>query len=180
VPKKLLAIAAMAVLVALANPAAASAAAATGVLTVTATPTGSIFLVFNSDPAGVVLGGTGTRTASLAFGAVSAFPIPAGTCPTVGVTCVGTFANVTASSPFDVFVFKSNLTSANYTLTAALGTADAVNTWTVGATTLTTTAATLGATFAYATNNPLTLNLAIPNTVTAAISNTINFTATSN
>jgi glycerol-3-phosphate dehydrogenase len=46
---------------------------ASGTLSVTATVNGTISLVFNSDAAGVTLGGAGTNAATLAFGTVQAF-----------------------------------------------------------------------------------------------------------
>jgi hypothetical protein len=80
-----------------------------------------------------------------------------------------------------VVVQVANQTSSNYTLTAQLNTADAVNTWKIGATTVTSaSAASLTATGAYGTS-VYTLNLTIPFSEAAgAISNTINFVATAN
>jgi hypothetical protein len=80
----------------------------------------------------------------------------------------------------DVVVQVANQTSSNYTLTAALQTTDATNTWQLGATTITTTPATLTATGAYGSTS-YTVKLTIPFTEAAgAITNTINFTATAN
>jgi hypothetical protein len=74
----------------------------------------------------------------------------------------------------------ANQSSANYTLTAALQTADATNSWFLGATGLTTSAATLTSTGAYG-STAYTFKLTIPFSATpGAISNTINFTATAN
>ena len=56
------------------SSAAVAQTTASGTLTVTATVTGSINLVFNSDAAGLALSsGAGTNAATLAFGNVSAF-----------------------------------------------------------------------------------------------------------
>jgi hypothetical protein len=157
----------------------ASAQTATGTLTVTATVNSSINLVFNNDAAGVPLSaGAGTNTATLAFGNVSAFGAIA-----ANITRTTTAANFTISTPVDVLVTKANSASANYTLKAQLGAADAVNTWQVGGTTVTSAAqATITATGTYAANTPEAIALTIPFATAnaTAISNTINFTATAN
>ena len=156
----------------------ASAQTATGTLTVTATVQGSINLVFNSDAAGVALTGSGTNAATLAFGNVSAFgAVSAGVVRTVAAT------SFTVSSAVDVDVTKTNSASANYTLKAQLGAADAVNTWQVGGVTVNNAAAaTITATGAYATNNNFPVAITVPFTTASgtAISNTINYTATAN
>jgi hypothetical protein len=158
----------------------ASAQTATGTLTVTATVNGSISLVFNNDAAGVPLSsGAGTNTATLAFGNVSAFGALAANVTRTVVA--GT--SFTVSTPVDVLVTKANSASANYTLKAQLGAADAVNTWGVGGTTVTSAAqATITATGAYASNVPEAIALTVPFTTASAtvINNTINFTATAN
>ena len=80
----------------------------------------------------------------------------------------------------DVNVTKANSASANYTLKAQLGSADAVNTWAVGGTAVTSAAAaTITATGAYATNVNFPVALTVPFATAAntAISNTLNFTA---
>ena len=116
----------------------AAAQTATGTLTVTATVNGTINLVFNTDPNGVpLLSGAGTNTATLAFGNVSAFGAVA-----ANVTRSTTATTFTVSTPVDVLVSEANSASANYKLTAQLGTADAVNTWQVGGNTVTNAAAT--------------------------------------
>ena len=153
---------------------------ATGTLTVTATVNSSINLVFNSDAAGVALAsGAGTNAATLAFGNVSAFgAVAAGITRTV---VAGT--SFTVSTPVDVLVSKANSSSANYTLKAQLGAADATNTWAVAGNTITNAAATtLTATGTYGSNAAEAIALTVPFTTASgtAISNTINFTATSN
>jgi hypothetical protein len=157
----------------------AAAQTATGTLTVTATVNSSINLVFNNDAAGVPLSsGAGTNTATLNFGNVSAFGAVA-----ANVTRSTTATTFTVSTPVDVLVTKANSASANYTLKAQLGAADAVNTWQVGGTTVTNAAqSTITATGTYGANVPEAIALTVPFTTAnaTAISNTINFTATAN
>jgi hypothetical protein len=157
----------------------ADAATAPGTLAVTATVQSSIGLVFNTDPSGITLGGSGTNAATMAFGSVSAF---GGTLP-ANVTRTYGSGNFTLNTQFDVDVTLANSTSANYTLAVELATADAVNTWKVGGNAVTSTAATsLGATEAYNTNIMFPFALTIPNATATGtlISNTLNFTATAN
>lgn len=159
-------------------PALASAQTATGTLNVTATVNGSINLVFNSDAAGVALTGSGTNNATLAFGNVSAFGAVA-----AGVVRTTTATTFTVSSAVDVNVTKTNSASANYTLKAQLGAADAVNTWQVGGTAVTSAAqATITATGTYAANSNFPVAITVPFTTASGtvISNTINYTATAN
>jgi hypothetical protein len=153
---------------------------ASGTLTVTATVNSSISLVFNSDAAGVPLSsGAGTNAATLAFGNVSAFgAIAANITRTV---VAGT--SFTVSTPVDVLVSKFNSSSANYTLKAQLGTADATNTWQVATNTITSAApTTITATGTYGSNAAEAIAITVPNATAGGtnISNTINFTATSN
>lgn len=153
---------------------------ASGTLTVSATVNSAINLVFNSDPAGVALtSGAGTNNAALAFGNVSAFGgVAAGVTRTV---VPGT--SFTVSTPVDVQVNQSNSSSANYTLKAQLGSADAANTWQVAGNTITNASATtITATGAYGSNASNAVAITVPFTTASgtSISNTINFTATSN
>ena len=157
----------------------AAAQTATGALTVSATVTGSINLVFNSHAGGVALtSGAGTNAAALDFGTVSAFgAIPA------TITRTTTASDFTVSTPVDVLVTKTNSASANYTLSTQLSTADAVNTWAANGTSFTNaTAATATAAGTYGSNVPVTLAITIPFTTASgtAISNVVNFTATAN
>jgi hypothetical protein len=159
--------------------AAQAGSTANGTLTVSATVNGSITLIFNSDAAGVALTGDGTNAATLAFGTVQAF----GGTLTPGVARSTTANNFTVSSAVDVRVDKANSSSATYTLKAQLGTADATNTWTVGSATVTNAAAaTVTSTGAYATKSNFPVAITIPFTTASgtSISNTINYTATSN
>ncbi|MFL6388815.1 MAG: hypothetical protein ACJ71U_15135 [Terriglobales bacterium] len=161
------------------SSAAVAQTTASGTLNVTATVTGSINLVFNSDGSGLALAsGAGTNAATLAFGNVSAFgAIPAGI---VRSTTASTF---TVSSAVDVLVTKTNSTSANYSLTAQLGAADAVNTWSVGGVAVTNgSAAPITATGTYAANSNFPVAITVPFTTASGtlISNTINYVATAN
>jgi hypothetical protein len=161
------------------SSAAVAQTTASGTLTVSATVNGSIQLVFNSDAAGVALSsGAGTNAATLAFGNVSAFGTVA-----AGVARTTTASNFTVSSPVDVQVSKTNSASANYTLKAQLGTADATNTWSVGGVAVTSAAqSTLTATGAYAANSNFPVAITVPFTSASGttISNTINYVATAN
>jgi hypothetical protein len=161
------------------SSAALAQTTASGTLTVSATVNGSIQLVFNSDAAGVALSsGAGTNAATLAFGNVSAF----GTVP-AGIARTTTASNFTVSSAVDVQVSKTNSASANYTLKAQLGTADATNTWSVGGVAVTSAAqATLTATGTYAANSNFPVAITVPFTSASgtSISNTINYVATAN
>jgi len=91
-----------------------------------------------TDANGVTLTGSGTNVATLDFGAVSQFTTPP---PKVTQTVAAT--SFTVSTPFNVSVTKSNVTSANYALTAELQTTDAVNGWTIDTFPLTTVPAAL-------------------------------------
>ena len=155
----------------------AFATSATGTVTVTATTVASISLTFQSDGSGITLANDGTAAVTVAFGSVQAY---GGSVPTgVTKTANGT-TNWSLSTPIDVVVEVANQSSSNYTLTAALQNADSINGWALGATPLSTTAASLTSTGAYGTT-PYTLTLTIPFSEAAgAISNTINFTATAN
>jgi hypothetical protein len=156
---------------------AAAQDTSSGTLTVTATVESSIGLTFENDAAGVAMTGAGTNAATMALGAVSAY----NTIATPGVTRTVGASNFTVSSPFGVKVVKANTSSANYTLAAALGSADATNTWKINATTLSTTNQNLGTTYAYGSAVAHTVSLTVPFTAsTGAVSKVLNFTATAN
>ena len=150
-----------------------------GTLTVTATVQSSISLTFITDTNGVALTGSGTNAATLAFGNVSQFSSPP---PKITETIGAT--SFTVSTPFDVAVAKSNVTSANYALTAEVQTADSVNTWMIDTFPLTivpAAATSLTVTGVYDTSVMHTLYLTIPFSAGATvISNSINFVATAN
>jgi environmental stress-induced protein Ves len=158
----------------------AMAATGSGTLTLTATVTDSINLVLNSDASGLALSsGSGTNAATLAFGNIQAFggAVPA------GVTRTTTASDFTVSTPVDVYVAKYNNASPNFTLTAQLGSADAVNTWHVGGVAVTSgAAAQITTTGAYASADAQPIALTVPFTSASGtlISNTINFVATAN
>jgi hypothetical protein len=175
--KKLLILTIAAAAVLLMPTFASAQATATGTLTVSATVTSSIQLVFNSDAAGVALGGSGTSAATLAFGSVSAF----GAAP-AGVTITPGANSFTVSSPVDVKVTAANSASANYTLAAVLNTVDNTNTWTISGSGNLNTPQTLTGTGAYGANTPETVTISIPfsDPSGTSISNTIKFTATAN
>jgi hypothetical protein len=157
--------------------AAAQANSATGTLTVTATVESSIGLTFENDAAGVALTGAGTNAATMALGSISAY----GTIATPGVSRTVSASDLTVSSPFGVRVIKANTSSANYTLAAALASADSTNTWRVNAVTLTTSNQNLGTTYAYGSSVAHTMYLTVPFTAsTGAVSKVLNFTATAN
>ena len=156
---------------------AAAQDTSSGTLTVTATVESSIGLTFENDPAGVTLTGASSNAATMALGAVSAY----NTISTPGVTRTVGATNFTVSSPFGVKVVKANTSSSDYTLTAALGSADATNVWRINATTLNTSNQSLGATYAYGSAVAHTLYLTVPFTAsTGAVSKVLNFTATAN
>lgn len=150
-----------------------------GTLTVRAELASSINLTFLTDTNGVALTGSGTNVATLDFGAVSQFTTP----PPKVTQTVGA-ASFTVSTPFDVLVTKSNVTSANYALTAELQTPDAVNGWTIDTFPLTTVpaaATSLTVTGVYDSDAVHTLFLTIPFSEGATtVSNTINFVAIAN
>jgi hypothetical protein len=147
-----------------------------GTLTVTATVTSSISMVFDEDSSGVALTGNSTGAATLAFGAVSAYYAePA------NVTGTENGTSFTVSTPFDVNVTQANGSSANYALTAQLGSSDSVNTWKVDSIQINGASPTpITGSFNYGSDALHTLSLTVPYTVTSGISNTINFTASAN
>jgi hypothetical protein len=159
--------------------ASAQGQTSSGTLAVSAELQSSITLSFVSDANGVSLTGSGTNAASLGFGSVSRF-----TSPPAHVTQVNGATSFTVSTPFDVLVLKSNVTSANYALSAQLQAVDGTNSWTIDTFVVATnpTAPTsLTVTGVYANNVPHTLILTIPYSEgTATISNSINFLATAN
>jgi hypothetical protein len=154
-----------------------AAAQSSGTLTVTATVESSIAMTFENDAAGVVLTGASTNAATMAFGTISAY----NTIATPNVNRTVAASDFTVSSLFGVKVVKANSSSASYTLAAALGSADATNTWRINSTTLTTTPQNLGTTYSYNTAVAHTVYLTVPLTAsTGAVSKVLNFTATAN
>ncbi|HKF23676.1 MAG TPA: hypothetical protein VKE93_19025 [Candidatus Angelobacter sp.] len=158
---------------------------ATGVINGTLINKNGITLVFDSDPAGVALGNSGTSAASVNFGNISAFgPLSGGvTRPSV------TVANFTVQTIFDVNVIQGGLASVTYTLTANLAAAAPTGfTYKVDAVTLTTAAQTIQANGTYNTDVAHNLGLVVLTAAPGAggpavgspIAATINFTATAN
>lgn len=163
---------------AIAMPIMSAAQTASGTLTVKATIASSISMVFNSDASGVALSsGAGTNAATLDFGSISAYGALGG-----NISRTVAASSFTVSTPFDVHVDKSNSSSANYTLKAQLGSADAVNTWALSGTAISSASqSTLTATGAYGADAPYTLALTVPfSSAAPSINNTINFVATAN
>ena len=150
---------------------------ASGTLAVKASISSSITMVFNSDASGVALTGSGSNSATLDFGSISAYGVVPGT-----ITRTLGASSFTVSTPFDVHVEKFNSASSNYTLKAQLAAADAVNTWAVGGTSVTSAGqSTITATGSYGADAPYALALTIPfSNTSASISNTVNFVATAN
>jgi hypothetical protein len=138
----------------------ANAQTGSGTLGVTATVQGSISLTFVTDASGLAVTGTGTSTASLPFGVVSMYSgsLPPGVTRTLnGVT------SFNLSTPFDVRVDLANSISTAYTLTATLATADAINTWSIGATNISSAGPfALTAAGVYGTAVPYTLKIVVP------------------
>lgn len=158
---------------------------ASGTINATLINKSAIALVFDSDPAGVVLGNSGSSTASLNFGTVSAFgSLSAGvTRPTV---LAGSY---TVRTLFDVNVTAGGGNSLNYTLSANLAAVAATGfSYAVDAVTLTTTAQSIQTNGNYGTDVQHSMNLTISTAAPGAggpvvgtpISATINFLATAN
>ena len=162
------------------SSAAVAQTTASGTLTVTATVTGSINLVFNSDASGLALSsGAGTNAATLAFGNVSAFGAIS-----AGIVRSTTATNFTVSSAVDVLVTKTNSASANYTLDSPAGLGgrsehlDASAAWRYEY----AAQSTLTATGTYAANSNFPVAITVPFTTASGtlISNSINYVATAN
>ena len=164
------------VLSALAFIGIANAQTGSGTLGVTATVAGSISLTFVTDASGLAVTGAGTSTASLPFGIVKMF---GGSVPTNVTKTVSGSTSFSLATPFDVRVDLANSASTAYTPTATLATADAVNTWLIGATDISSAGPfALTAAGVYGTAVPYTPHLTIPASETAgAISNSIGFSA---
>lgn len=163
----------------------ADAQTATGTINATLINKSGIALVFDTDPAGVVLGNAGTAAANINFGAVSAFgPLSAGvTRPTVLA------GGYTVKTIFDVNVLQGGGASPNYTLSASLGAAAPTGfSYAVDTSTLTTTAQNIQTNGTYGTHVQHSLSLTISTAAAGAggpavgtpLTTTINFTATAN
>jgi len=114
-------------------------------------------MVLYSDPSGVTLGNSGTSSASLAFGNVAAY----GTLAT-NVTRTNGTNSFTVSTPFDINVQASGLSSTSYALSATLSSAAPTGvTLQLDTVTLTTTSQTLPNSGSYGTNVSHTLSAVI-------------------
>jgi hypothetical protein len=153
----------------------ANAQTGSGTLSVTATVAGSINLTFVTDASGLAVMGTGTSVASLPLGTVSMF---GGSVPT-NVTKTIAATSFSLATPFDVKVDLANSASTTFTLTATLTSADAVNTWKLGAIDISAAAAhALTAAGVYGVASPYTLTITVPASEAGGlISNSIGFTA---
>ena len=174
----ILAVLSILTVVTLASPASAQVTD-TGTLSITGTVQSSISLIFNSDPAGVTLTGSGTDNATLPFGDIQAY----GGSMSPGVTRTVGPDSFTVSSPVGVQVKKANSSSANYTLTAVLNGVDVTNTWQVaGVTVMNGAAATITTTGMYDNDVSNSVAVTIPFLTAGgtAIDNSIGFTATAN
>ena len=158
---------------------------ATGVINGTLVNKNGIAIVFNTDPAGVTLGASGTSAASLNFGSISAFgPLSAGVSRTSLVA-----ATFTVRTIFDVQVVQGGLNSTTYSLSANLAAVAPTGfSYRIDAVNLTTVAQTVQASAPYNNNVPHNLDLTISRAAPGAggpavgtpITATINFTATAN
>lgn len=158
--------------------AASAQTTANGTLAITGTVQSSVYLTVENAPGGPTLTNAGHPDASLALGNVSAYPesaVPAGFTKTVGAS------DFTLSANFGILVVKSNTSSANYTLKAALTTDPGDVHWSIDSVALSTVSADVTTTDSYGTQVDHPLALTIPLAFTGgSINNTINFTATAN
>jgi hypothetical protein len=154
----------------------ASAQTGAGTLGVTASIQGSISLTFVTDASGLAVTGTGTSTASLPFGAVSMY---SGSLPTGVTRTLNGVTSFNLATPFDVRVDLANSISTTYTLTATLATSDTINTWSIGATNISSAGPfALTAAGVYGTPVPYTLKIVVPaSEAPRLITNSIGFTA---
>lgn len=138
-----------------------------------AIPANTISLRFESVVGGVGLSGSGTASAGLNCGSVSAYgSTPAGVTRTVGAD------SFTVSTPFGVQVDLDSGTSASYSLSAALAVADTTNTWKISSVTLNTSSQTIGAVQPYGSVVSYTIYLTVPFASPAgAINNSVDLLA---
>ena len=158
---------------------------ASGTINATLINRSGIALVFDSDPSGVSLGGTGSSAASLNFGTVEAY----GTLSS-GVTRTNVGTNsFTVRTYFDVQVIEGGLNSNSYTLSAWLAAAAPTGLgYVVDGVTLTTAAQNIQTNGTYNTNVQHSLSLVVSTaapgaggpTVGSPLTTTLDFTATSN
>ena len=103
----------------------------------------------------------------------------AGSVPAHVTRTVNGTASFSLATPFDVQVDLANSASTTYTLTATLATADATNTWSIGATDISSGASfALTAAGVFGAAVPYTLKITVPaSEVAGLITNSIGFTA---
>jgi hypothetical protein len=164
---------------------AVNAQTAQGTINATLINRSGIAIVFDSDPAGVTLGSTGTPAATLNIGTISAYgPLSAGL-----TRSNVSSASFTVSTPFDVNVEIGGITSPNYTLTAQLASAAPTGlTCKIDSLTLSTAVQTVSTAGTYNTdaqhNFSLVVSAASPAgggpAVNTPLTSTINFVATAN
>lgn len=158
---------------------------ATGTINATLNNRNGIALVFDTDPAGATLGGTGTSVVTVNFGSISAFgPLSAGiTRPAV------TAANYTVRTVFDVKVTQGGVSSTSYRLLANLAAAAPAGlSYKVDAVTLNTNQQTIQNNAIYGNDIAHNLDLVVSSAAPGAggpavgtpLTTTINFTATAN
>lgn len=156
----------------------ALAVSATGTLTVTGTLAGAINVTFDSASGSVT--GTGTSAITSDLGTVTRWD----TVPS-GFTLSATSTTWTLTGSLFITVGKANLTSANFTLAAQLGSTPATGvTWKMvsGAFTLASgSASTVSSTAAYSSSTNWVPSITFTNTAAGgSFGNTITFTATAN
>ena len=139
----------------------------------------TLTITFSTATSGITLSGSGTSSATLGFGNVQAL---GGTVPSGVTKSLNGAINWSLSTPVDVLVTKSGVTSASYALTAQLQSVDSTHTWNFGSATLNSSSpATVTLAGSYATATPYTLTLTIPFSASAgSISNSLDFIATAN
>lgn len=176
---------AIGILIALATLAADAQTTAQGTINAVLINKSGIAIQFWSDASGVALTGSGTATATAAFGNISAYGALS---PGVARTSV-TATNFTVRTPFDVTVVVGGLTTNSYNLLASLASAAPAGfTYHVDGVTLTTASQTVQTNAAYSTNIPHNLDLTVSTAAPTAggpavgtvVSRTINFTAVAN
>jgi len=148
-----------------------------GTLGVGADIQGALSITFTTHSGGLALTGSGSNTASLAFGSFSSFS-PNGTVG--GVTKTTGSGTFSLAAVFDIQVDVANSSSEAYTLAATLATPVTANTWLIGATDISDGAShDLASDQAYGTPIAYTVKLTVANSATAgSVTNSISFTAT--